>query len=182
MADKYPAFKRNDLHKVSRPLLYLLAPLTFIRFAIGWGSIACLWAWVKLWTIGLDSRAPIPEWKRKIIRAGCTASARTVILMMSGIHINEPKLNIDYSAYLGPDWKPSWKNPGTVISNHSSFIDIMCHMYRQEPSHVSKAGVLNIPFVGKIASGCGCLFIDRAKKEERKGLLEHIAERQAQCE
>jgi hypothetical protein len=118
MANKYPTFKRNDLNKVSRPILYILAPLTFFRFIIGWGSIVMLWVWTKLWIIGLNRKDPIPEWKRKFIKFGCNLSARIVILMMSGVHINEPKINADYRKYLGPDWKPSFKNPGTIISNH----------------------------------------------------------------
>jgi lysophosphatidylcholine acyltransferase/lyso-PAF acetyltransferase len=61
-------------------------------------------------------------------------------------------------------------------------MDIMCHMYRQEPSHVSKAGVYDIPFVGPIAAGVGCLFINRGSKDERKDLLEQISDRQLKCE
>jgi len=37
---------------------------------------------------------------------------------MSGVYIKEEKLKADYRKYLGKDWKPSYKNPGTVVSNH----------------------------------------------------------------
>lgn len=130
MAEKFPAFRRNDLHKVNRLILYLLAPLVFARFFIGWGSVALLWVWVKLVAMGHNPMTPMPPWRRKLIRIATTACARVVLLMMSGLRVNEPKLEVDYSEYLGPDWQPSYENPGTVISNHQCFMDIIVHMYR----------------------------------------------------
>ena len=100
-----------------------------------------------------------------MIRLACKVVARIILLMMSGVHVNQPKKKVDYSRYLGPEWKPNYERPGTVISNHQSFMDIICHMYCQPPSHVSKASVLNIPFVGPLAEAVACLFIDRSDKE-----------------
>lgn len=91
-------------------------------------------------------------------------------------------MHVNYSEYLGPDWKPSFENPSTVISNHQCFMDIICHMYRQPPSHVSKAGVFKLPFVGYLADVFGCLFIDRGNKDQKKDLLEQIVDRQIECE
>lgn len=38
--------------------------------------------------------------------------------MMSGINVNNIKVDIDYAEYLGKDWVKSYKNPGTIITNH----------------------------------------------------------------
>lgn len=84
---------------------------------------------------------------------------------------------VDYKEYLGPDWKPTFDKPGTIVSNHQSFLDIITHMTRQPPSHCSKAGVRKFPFVGPIAAAVGCLFIDRGDSGARKDMLTQIAER-----
>ena len=34
--EKYIAFKRNDMHKISHFLCYLTAPFILIKFCIGW--------------------------------------------------------------------------------------------------------------------------------------------------
>lgn len=130
MAEKYPAFRRNDLHMVNRLTFYLLAPTTFIRFFIGWGSICIQWMAVMVSLIGHDYKLPIPLWRHRLIKAACSMAARTVLFMGGISYVEEPKYDVDYSEYLGPDWKPSWENPGTVVSNHVSFTDVMCHMYR----------------------------------------------------
>lgn len=88
MAEKYPAFKRNDLHKVSRPILYLLAPLTFLRFMVGWGSIVMLYIYIKIILWGHKKGVPISESMRQWVAGACRLSARMVILMMSGVHIS----------------------------------------------------------------------------------------------
>lgn len=67
-----------------------------------------------------------------------------------------------YKKWLGPDWTPSYKNPGCKISNHSSWADILVHMQYQPPSYVAKSSVRKVPFVGTIAELCGCLFFDRS--------------------
>jgi len=66
-----------------------------------------------------------------------------------------------YKKYLGPDWTADYEKCGSIVSNHSSWMDILIHMLRKQPSHVSEASVRKIPGVGKIAEAVGCLFLDR---------------------
>lgn len=79
------------------------------------------------------------------------------------------QLDVDYTEYLGPDWKPSFDNAGIIICNHQTFLDIIINMVRQgEPSHISKVFVKQVPFIGTIATAVGSLFVDRANKENKK--------------
>ena len=87
------------------------------------------------------------------------------MFMVSVLWIDEVKINYDYKKYLGEDWEPTNQKPGSIVSNHQSWVDIMVHMYRQPPSHVSKASVKDIPFIGHIADSCGCLFLERENKD-----------------
>ena len=74
-------------------------------------------------------------------------------------------IDVDYKKYLGPDWKPSKEPPTGIICNHQSWFDIFVNMYFQSPSHIAKASVRKIPFIGPCAAMFGCLFIERDKTQ-----------------
>ena len=70
------------------------------------------------------------KFRQHMISTAASFSARIVILACGGWWVYTPKVNTDYSKYLGPDWKPTPDaTPGTVIANHSTFMDIMTMMY-----------------------------------------------------
>ena len=35
------------------------------------------------------------------------------------------KAEVDYSKYLGPDWKPYFTGASTILANHSSYNDVL---------------------------------------------------------
>jgi len=161
----------------------MLAPFTFARFMIGWGSIVLLFFWVHFFILFHETGKPLGPFRKRMIRLGTYLSGRIVIYAMSCFWINTPKHDANYKKYLGPDWVEDTNMiPGSCISNHATFMDIILHMYRQPPSHISKAGVRHIPFVGSIAAAVGCLFIERSDKGQRKDLIEQIADRQIESE
>lgn len=47
---------------------------------------------------------------------------RIKIISIGIYSINWEKPDIDYKKWLGPDWKPSYENAGTIISNHGSWM------------------------------------------------------------
>ena len=48
---------------------------------------------------------------------------RNIMLFGGGVFNYKYELaDVDYSKYLGPDWKPSYKGPSTIICNHSSWM------------------------------------------------------------
>ena len=88
--------------------------------------------------------------------------------MMGCLSIDVSDTYVDYSKYLGPEWKKdkiTYGKAGSVVANHQSWIDIMVHMYRQIPSHTAKAATLKIPFIGLLSQCSGCLFFDRDSKD-----------------
>ena len=68
--------------------------------------------------------------KFALITLGNRIVARIGILMNGCPFIQEKRVNLDYSAYLGPNWKRTFENTGTVICNHTVFTYILVHMYR----------------------------------------------------
>jgi 1-acyl-sn-glycerol-3-phosphate acyltransferase len=105
-----------------------------------------------------------------------------MLATVSAYSIDMQNVNLDYKKYLGPDWKQSFVNPSTVVSNHQCFIDVLVHMVRQPPSCVAKESVRRMPIIGPCAVAVGVLFFDRGDKRASKDLLSLIAKRQEQCE
>ena len=116
------------MKKVNRLVLYLLAPTTLLRFACGWlGMALCS---LGIFIVSLLGGDPHKGTGAFFVRNFCKWAARNTILMMSGTSIKERRPNVDYKKYLGEDWKKTYENPGTIVSNHQCWLDIMMHMYR----------------------------------------------------
>jgi hypothetical protein len=130
MADKYPEFKRNDTDKVKRLYMYMMAPLIFVRVILGWSAAVICWMNTSFWTIGIDLEQPIPMWRRRLIYYGCNFAGRLILAQGNILSIKNVHTDFDYKQYLGPDWKPSFEEAGTVVSTHQTFLDVMVHMTR----------------------------------------------------
>mgnify|MGYP001105420165 CR=1 FL=1 len=130
--EKYQAFQRKDLGKVNRFRLYLLAPTTLLRFTSGWVGIAlCSLAIYIIGLLNIHKKGNANKgFGARLIEFLCSITARNVIFMMSGFHIEEIRPKVDYTKYLGPDWEPEYERPGSIVSNHQCWLDIMMHMYR----------------------------------------------------
>lgn len=79
----------------------------------------------------------------------CMAYGWCFVSSVLFVHKRRPKM--DYSKYLGPEWKPSYDKPSTVICNHSTWLDTPVMMTINSPSFIAKASVRKIPFVGYMA-------------------------------
>ena len=107
--------------------MYLLAPFTFLRFFIGWMSCITLSFFIAFLVMFTPTGAPLGYYKGIVVKYSCKIVARIILGMMTCLYINEVELETDYREYLGPDWKKSNKRPGSVVSNHSTFMDIIVH-------------------------------------------------------
>lgn len=74
----------------------------------------------------------------------------------------------DYSKWLGPDWKPEWTGAGTIVSNHTSFIDICIMIVTFWPAFLAKVSLKKIYVVGDIATAMGSFYIERNGTKEEK--------------
>jgi lysophosphatidylcholine acyltransferase/lyso-PAF acetyltransferase len=93
----------------------------------------------------------------------------------------EEDTNIDYSEYLGPDWKAEWDGAPTYISNHTSWLDIMYIVTHFFPGFVAKAEVETTPGVGTLATLLGSVYISRVgdgSKDSKKLIFKSIIDRQ----
>lgn len=179
--EKYKAFRRNDLHLIYRPVLYLFAPFMLIRWIGGIAAWSFCAIMTKIIMIGQKKDTPLTGLRNTLMVANVRLCAKINMVLLGCLFINIQNVFVDYSEYLGPEWtkeKAYWGKAGSTVVNHQSWIDILVNMYRQLPSHVAKAATTKIPFVGGVAEASGCLFFDRGSKDQRRDLLTQMAERQ----
>ena len=72
--------------------------------------------------MGHKRGTPMHPIRRFLIKKNGQIAARLAMLMSGIFHIKVERPDIDYSKYLGPDWKKSYEGESTIIVNHSSWI------------------------------------------------------------
>jgi len=80
-----------------------------------------------------------------------------------------------YKKFLGPDWIPSTKKAGVVVSNHSSFADVAALFASQNPipAFLCKSEMKKVPGINVMLTIMQALYIERvgSKAEDRAHLL-----------
>ena len=89
--------------------------------------------------------------------------------------------SIDYSEYLGPDWKAQWEGAPTLIANHTSWLDIMYTIGIFFPGFVARSTVQKMIGVGPLSEVLGSVFVGRVgegAQESKKAVFKAIMDRQ----
>ncbi len=71
--------------------------------------------------------------------------------------------------------KPAVSGPVMLVANHMSWLDITAMHAARFCRFVSKADVKKWPFIGKLASGIGTLFVERASTRDAMRVVHHMA-------
>ena len=65
------------------------------------------------------------------MKKGIYLLARSIMFCFGCYFPNLKRVNVDYRKWLGPDWKPDFEGPpSTIITPHTGWTDIFCHMLR----------------------------------------------------
>lgn len=76
--------------------------------------------------------------------------------------------HIDYSKYLGPDWKPDWDDAPIAIGGpHTSWLDVALAAYIYFPSFVARFSVKKMFAINVISDSLNCIYIDRFSKNSK---------------
>ena len=73
--------------------------------------------------------------------------------------------------------QPAVSGPVMLVANHMSWLDITAMHAARFCRFVSKADVKQWPFIGKLASGIGTLFVERASRRDAMRVVHQMAER-----
>ena len=87
---------------------------------------------------------------------------------------------MDYSEWLGPDYEKDSKF-GTIVSNHTTYMDPVIHVMLYSTVMVSKGGVSQVPLIGKAAKGLETIFVYRDSAESKHKTIEDIKKRQEEA-
>jgi 1-acyl-sn-glycerol-3-phosphate acyltransferase len=164
-----------------RIVVYLMAPTLLPKWLLCWCgwiimAVVC-WVFGKFNTPG----QPYDKVSYQIIKFGFKWVCRLNLLCMGVFNLKMKEHFVDYSPYLGPEWKKKQttygKKSGIVCSNHLNWIDPIVHTYRQMPSAVTKADIKKIPFVGPLGEQTGCIYFDRSDKTDKRDVVAITKER-----
>ena len=102
--------------------------------------------------IGHPSDKPLSGIRKFLFNTSMFIACR-IHLLMSGVYwINyNRRHDVNYSKYLGSNWKLTYEGAGTQVSNHISWLDVVVTLCKDKSSFISTAGVRKLPFVGKVA-------------------------------
>ena len=64
--EKYHAFRRHDLDKINHFVIYLQAPLIFVKFMFGWSNYIYVYIVVALISMTKPKDAPLMGWRQDI--------------------------------------------------------------------------------------------------------------------
>jgi hypothetical protein len=116
---------------MNRLWLYLTCHFAIIKFIVGFSVIFLCAFGMQICTIGLKSEDKLVGVRYYLMRIFCYLTGRIVMFCAVGlvwIYDYKPE-DVSYKKYLGNDWKPDWndKSCGSVVANHSSFLDACIH-------------------------------------------------------
>jgi hypothetical protein len=127
---KFRAFRMQGISPLMRIPFYLLSPFTLMKWLIGWGAALVNGTFLTLMEMTRNPKDPHTPFEKLIVNWSTYLTAKTVLLTANCFSVNTVRPKVDYSSYLGKEWIPSYEKPGSVVSNHCSWMDIIVHMSR----------------------------------------------------
>ena len=131
MMDEFPSFRRLDVHLWSRSKFYpgcfliLIPRVCWIFFCFFSFNFLC-----KLLFLGQNIDVPLSGWRRtvqkRLIWIICPLFALGFGYYID--HKSHTEESVDYSKYLGPEWRKNkfkGKRVSTLISNHQTFLEVL---------------------------------------------------------
>lgn len=178
--ERYPAFKRDDLHKISilRSAPFLLTAVPRLILTLLFFMLALLYHSTLM--IGHKNGTKMHPVRQFFMRIGFAHIAGRIFALLLGVvWLKTERPKVDWRKYLGPDWVATYDKPSTLVSNHSSMVDALLFIWLYMPSFLAKKSVSTYPLVSGCALGLQSFFIDRgATKEQREEVLNLISHRQ----
>lgn len=111
----------------------------------------------------------------------CVNSIAWTLRTVSGLKFTLEKRDVDYSYFLGTDYKRDPKPvnaPAVVVANHASFFDSLIVFQAYSVIFVSAYANLLIPIIGRGVENTGAFFVKMiGTKDHREEFLRMVEER-----
>ena len=109
------------------------------------------------------------KWTMQFIYHLCCSFFLVVAGMRTSLHYED----VDYSHYLGPNYKTSMKKvkrTSTLVCNHVSWLDCIILIKTIRPAFAPDAGFKNVPLLGTFIDCLDSIYIPRGGSDENKAL------------
>ena len=137
--------------------------------------------------LGQDKDAPLSPARYKVFVVACKIVA-FIFTLNNGLWWEKKRTHVDYSKWLGPDWKPTYEGAGIHIGNHQCYGDITAgfNLLDPFPSFVAKIATRKMFGIGHIMDSMRCLYIKHRGKagsaESKQAVKDQITEAQIEAE
>ena len=184
---EFPMFRRIDMHQWSRSKFYLGAIFLLTpRLIFSFGCVFVAGIIQRLLFIGRNMEEPLDGWRRKAqqwtLWIICPLCLWSYGYNSDVYHLN--KDDVDYSKYLGPNWKEQefkGKRVSTVVSNHiNTVVEILTYLGKMPdlPSFTPAHFIKNFPIGDFYTRALQSIYIDRTSSDEaRNETVRTIVER-----
>ena len=188
LGELFPAYARTDAKHMAkwRHTLFILTGGYIPRIIIGfpWFASCTIPAVISL--LGHDRSKPLTGLRLAIIKQVNIFYSWSLVVLFGGYRMRrEVRQNVDYSYYLGPNYKSQTgpKQISTIVMNHQSWIDDLIAVVYYYPAFLIKAEAKKAPCVEMILEGLRVMYVDRnASKEQRDKAIQDIIDRQTAVE
>jgi 1-acyl-sn-glycerol-3-phosphate acyltransferase len=127
---------------------------------------------VTLFSIGHDfKKGPMKNGCRKWIITFMYHVCCGFVLFVSGMRTKLKYIELDYSEYLGPDYKKNQmkiKRTSTIVSNHVSWLDPVVLIKNVKPAFAPSAEFRNVPILSTLIDSIDSIYIPRGGSEEAR--------------
>ena len=180
---KFAPFLRNDLHNLNIITAFPFYILYWPKIFLGWGWIMIVVTICLILLRGYDKKdyLKLSGWKYELVKVLMKSCARLCLFLTCYFWVEHDKdHDIDYSEFLGPDWKAEWDGAPTYVANHTSWLDIMYMITYFYPGFVARSTVEKSWGVGPLATILGSVYINRVdgSKDAKKAIFQEIMDRQ----
>lgn len=183
---RFPWFRRYDAYYWKRLRLYpgaiFIMPARFLLLALDGLFLMTV---LRILTIGHDfKKGPIKNGCRKWIMSLTYYICCSVFLFLTGMRTSLHYDDVDYTYYLGPNYKIQNQNRrvkrvSTIVSNHVSWLDCVILIKSVRPAFAVAAEFEKVPLLGHFSFCLDSIFIPRGGSDENKKLvLQKIKDRQ----
>ena len=122
--------------------------------------------------LGYGYEKPLPGWRRTVHKWVLWTHCRAILLGFGQFVWTKrwTEDEVDYSKYLGPDWKKNkfkGKRVSTIISNHIGFTEVTAYMSNMTPPAFTPGHyVQNFPIGDHFVCALQSLYIDRTQDKD----------------
>jgi lysophosphatidylcholine acyltransferase/lyso-PAF acetyltransferase len=132
--------------------MIVMAPVALLRLVLAFVSVVVAWCLLHVLMVGHDVAEPMAPWRYRMVAMLIGIGSR-ILMFIVGFYYIEVKGR--------ENLEKAKKEHSILVFNHVSYTDPVLLLTQYQACGVSKAGVAEIPFIGKFPIALQFMFIAR---------------------